>query len=62
MPFPFGKGSKAALEGASREQGEHQGRRGEHRGSRGSREGAGGSTEGAEGSVIGQCRGAAMGA
>ena len=40
-----------------------QGRfRGSRKGVWGSTEGAGGSTEGAEGSIIGQCRGAAVGA
>jgi len=68
LPFRFGKGSKAALEGAARE---HWGASREHgssEGARGSIEGAGGSTEGAareheraRGSTMGQCRGAAGG-
>lgn len=44
MPFPIGKGSRAALEGAAKEQGAKQesseGARGGHRGSMGERRGS----------------------
>jgi len=47
LPFPFGKGSKAALEGAPRE---HRGSTGEHGGARGSTGEHRGSREAQQGS------------